>query len=209
MGFTLVLVSPPQKPAVGVEVKGRVFVLGRGEGVDVSLPEPTVSRRHACLKKRGPNYLITDEGSTNGTQIVAPGGGDPVFLAIGAPRVVQEGDRIRLGHVEFSWTASPDDDVEIVEDPEDLPARLVRAALIERGIDASDERVAEALRELEGSDDEPLHGVQLSLPVPAPPSTPLEDPKNDPRVTDALLFSFALVVLAGGLLALAWLLGFF
>lgn len=68
-------------------------VLGRGEGCDVRLPDPTISHRHASLRQRGTDYIIVDEASTNGTFV------GPVRLPPHTPRVVRSGDLVRLGRV--------------------------------------------------------------------------------------------------------------
>ncbi len=46
----------------------RIFI-GRGEGADLRLPDPSVSARHASLRQRGSDVVIIDEGSTNGTAL--------------------------------------------------------------------------------------------------------------------------------------------
>lgn len=68
-------------------------VLGRGQGCDVRLPDPSVSHRHASIRQRGSDYVLVDEGSTNGTFV------GPVRLSPQAPRVLRTNDHIRLGRI--------------------------------------------------------------------------------------------------------------
>lgn len=66
-----------------------VTTVGRGEGVDVRLCDPSVSRLHAELIRRGPYVYVVDLGlSSNGTRV----NGRPV-----ARRVLEEGDIISFG----------------------------------------------------------------------------------------------------------------
>src|SRR5579859_3249222 len=67
--------------------------IGRGPGCDVRLPHPTVSHRHASLRAQGSEFLVVDEGSTNGTFV----GG--VRIAARTSRIVRSGDRVQIGAV--------------------------------------------------------------------------------------------------------------
>ena len=81
-------------PFLRVEESGEVFPLrdvvttvGRGQGVDIRLDDPSVSRLHAELVRRGPYVYVVDLGlSRNGTRV----NGRPV-----ARRVLEEGDVLR------------------------------------------------------------------------------------------------------------------
>ena len=83
-------------PYLRVEETGEVFPLrddvttvGRGEGVDVRLPDSSVSRLHAELVRRGTHVYISDLGlSTNGTRV----NGRPI-----GRRVLHDGDVITFG----------------------------------------------------------------------------------------------------------------
>ena len=83
-------------PHLRLEDTGEVFELtadvttvGRGEGVDIALTDPSVSRLHAELIKRGPHVYISDLGlSVNGTRV----NGRPV-----GRRVLAEGDVLSFG----------------------------------------------------------------------------------------------------------------
>ena len=64
-------------PHLSIEDTGEVFTLdsevttvGRGDGIDVGLTDPTVSRLHAELVRRGPHLYVSDLGlSSNGTRV--------------------------------------------------------------------------------------------------------------------------------------------
>ena len=85
-----------ETPFLRVEDSGEVFSLrdavttvGRGQGVDIRLDDPSVSRLHAELVRRGPYVYVTDLGlSRNGTRV----NGRPV-----ARRVLDEGDVLSFG----------------------------------------------------------------------------------------------------------------
>lgn len=68
-------------------------IIGRGDGCEVRLPDPSVSRRHASIRQRGGEHVLIDEKSTNGTFI------GRVKLPPEAPRVVRSGELVRIGRV--------------------------------------------------------------------------------------------------------------
>jgi len=105
-------------PFLRVEETGKVFELGpdvttvgRGGGVDVALADPSVSRLHAELVRRGAYVYVTDLGlSTNGTRV----NGRPV-----GRRVLCDGDvltfgvaRVRVGGITMP-AETPDETVEL------------------------------------------------------------------------------------------------
>jgi len=72
-----------------VPLRGEVTTVGRGRGVDIRLEDPSVSRLHAELIRRGPYVYVADLGlSRNGTRV----NGRPV-----ARRVLEDGDVLRFG----------------------------------------------------------------------------------------------------------------
>jgi hypothetical protein len=72
-----------------LELVNDVTTVGRGDGVDVKLPDPSVSRLHAELVRRGPFVYLADMGlSTNGTRV----NGRPV-----GRRVLRNGDVVSFG----------------------------------------------------------------------------------------------------------------
>ena len=55
-----------------VSLRGEVTTVGRGRGVDIRLEDPSVSRLHAELVRRGPYVYVVDLGlSRNGTGLTA------------------------------------------------------------------------------------------------------------------------------------------
>lgn len=76
-----------------VTFDGTRVVLGRGASSDLVLPDASVSLRHASIRTSGAEYVILDEGSTNGTFV------GEVALAPHVPRPIKTGERIRLGRI--------------------------------------------------------------------------------------------------------------
>jgi hypothetical protein len=72
-----------------VPLRSEVTTVGRGRGADIRLADPSVSRLHAELVRRGPYYYVADLGlSRNGTRV----NGRPV-----ARRVLDDGDVLSFG----------------------------------------------------------------------------------------------------------------
>ena len=72
-----------------ISLRGEVTTVGRGRGVDIRLDDPSVSRLHAELVRRGPYVYVMDLGlSRNGTRV----NGRPV-----ARRVLDDGDVLSFG----------------------------------------------------------------------------------------------------------------
>ncbi|CAL9532855.1 hypothetical protein SUDANB121_04094 [Nocardiopsis dassonvillei] len=71
------------------ELTDEVTTVGRGEGADIRLDDPSVSLLHAELVRRGPYVYVVDMGlSRNGTRV----NGRPI-----ARRVLEEGDVVSFG----------------------------------------------------------------------------------------------------------------
>ena len=81
-----------------VEIGDAPVFFGRGEG-DVVLADPSVSRRHAVVRRLAIGFEIEDLGSSNGTWI-----GDRRV----AKELLRNGDQFRLGQavVEFRLEAA-------------------------------------------------------------------------------------------------------
>lgn len=93
MALTVVIRSGDTATSPRVTFDSPRVVIGRGEGCEVRLPDPSVSHRHASIRQRGTDYIVLDEGSTNGTFV------GPVRLSPQAPRVLRSGDLIRIGRI--------------------------------------------------------------------------------------------------------------
>jgi pSer/pThr/pTyr-binding forkhead associated (FHA) protein len=128
---------------------GTRIVIGRGEGCDLRLPDPSVSHRHASIRAKGPEYTIVDEGSTNGTFL----GG--VQLARAAPRIVKSGDLLRVGRVWLEVKIG-----ELAATPDlGMATRDLALALVSQAMNAIGDDVVPKVRVVEGPD----LGVELAL----------------------------------------------
>jgi FHA domain-containing protein/uncharacterized protein DUF1707 len=78
----------PREPRLRLPDSG-ALVIGRAPSCDVQLAEPTVSRRHAELRRVPGGWELRDLGSTNGTRL----NGRRVTL----PEPIGPGDLISLG----------------------------------------------------------------------------------------------------------------
>ncbi len=104
------------------------LIIGRGESCDLRLPDPSVSQHHASIRQRGGDYIIVDEGSTNGTFV------GPVRLAPQAPRVLRSGDSIRVGRIWIDvWLESAAATVHAQFATKDLALQLVAKSLEAQG----------------------------------------------------------------------------
>lgn len=86
---------------------GKRFVLeqsplrvGRGSDNQIILEGDSVSRRHAHWERRGDNWWVVDDGSTNGTYV-----NDDL---IARQHLLQNGDRIKIGGIIFKYLSGED-----------------------------------------------------------------------------------------------------
>jgi predicted component of type VI protein secretion system len=160
MAVTIVVLSgsAPGEPELSLTLDSPRVVIGRGEGCEVRLPDPSVASRHASLRQRGGEYVILDEGSKNGTFL------GPVRLPPQTPRVVRTGERVRLGRVWLELRIEP----AVVMGSTAAAAREMALSLVARGLGAprDDASVADALAEIERSAEE----IMADDDVPSPPA---------------------------------------
>jgi diguanylate cyclase (GGDEF)-like protein len=76
-------------------IPGRAYSVGRSPDRDFALSDPTVSRNHAGLSWDHDSFLVTDNGSTNGTFL----NGERIRTAR-----LSSGDTLRFGRVEAVYT---------------------------------------------------------------------------------------------------------
>lgn len=70
-------------------ISGDEVILGREEGVGISIRDPEVSRRHARISWQSGNYFVEDVGSTNGTFLNG--------VQITGAQPLRSGDAISIG----------------------------------------------------------------------------------------------------------------
>jgi pSer/pThr/pTyr-binding forkhead associated (FHA) protein len=75
-----------------IEIENPQITLGRGPGVDLALPDPAMSKQHACVEWAGGGLRVRDLGSTNGVRV----NGAAVQIA-----ELKHGDRFQLGEHAF------------------------------------------------------------------------------------------------------------
>jgi hypothetical protein len=82
-----------------------IVTVGRASGNDVVIPDPSVSRRHALLKRseRGV-FLMVDAGSSNGTTV---NGQSVLARGHGPPSQLKTGDDVHLGRVACTFVDAP------------------------------------------------------------------------------------------------------
>jgi len=102
------------RPAQGnpIEIDAQSTLIGRDKTAEIRLTESSVSRKHATIERRGPQWVITDGGSANGTFL------DDVQVA---ESVLKDGQTLRLGAVRFK--------VEVEEEP--TPTQTLRPSDLE------------------------------------------------------------------------------
>jgi pSer/pThr/pTyr-binding forkhead associated (FHA) protein len=93
MALTIVIRSGDSRTPAQITFDAPRVVIGRGDGCEVRLPDPSVSHRHASIRQRGTEYVVIDEGSSNGTFV------GPVRLSAQAPRVIRHQELVRVGRI--------------------------------------------------------------------------------------------------------------
>ena len=142
MALTVVVRSGDSTSPPKVTFDAPRIVIGRGEGCDVRLPDPSVSHRHASIRQRGSEYLVVDEGSTNGTFV------GPVRLSPHAPRVVRAGEMVRIGRI---WLELTIEHVVPTANP-GLLTREIALGLVAEALAAQGEPATAIVRVVEGPD---------------------------------------------------------
>jgi pSer/pThr/pTyr-binding forkhead associated (FHA) protein len=142
MALKVLIRSGDLKAPASIVFDAPRIVIGRGEGSEVRLPDPSVSHRHASIRQRGSDYVIVDEGSTNGTFV----GG--VRLSPQAPRVVRSGELVRVGRV---WLELEALQAPVTANPQ-ATTREIALRLVESALAAEGERVSARVEVKSGPD---------------------------------------------------------
>ena len=150
MALTVVVRSGDLKSQATITFDAPRIVIGRGDGCEIRLPDPSVSHRHASIRQRGTDYVVIDEGSSNGTFV------GPMRLSPQAPRVVRSGDLIRVGRIWLELTTAQ---VLPTQNP-GLLTKEIALALVASSLSAEGELSAPRLFVTAGPD----LGKELALP---------------------------------------------
>jgi pSer/pThr/pTyr-binding forkhead associated (FHA) protein len=142
MALTVLVRSGDSKAPPRITFDTPRIVVGRGEGCEVRLPDPSVSHRHASIRQRGTEYIVVDEGSTNGTFV------GPVRLSPQAPRVVRSGDLIRVGRI---WLELLVEHIVPTQNP-NVATREIALGLVADALAAQGEPAGAKVKVVEGPD---------------------------------------------------------
>jgi pSer/pThr/pTyr-binding forkhead associated (FHA) protein len=171
VALTIIVRSGDGKSPSRITFDAPRVVIGRGEGCEVRLPDASVSHRHASIRQRGAEYIVLDEGSANGTFV------GPVRLSPQAPRVLTDGDLVRIGRVWIEVRmeqAVPTANVQVA-------TRELALALVAQALAAEGESSAIRVKITEG----PSKGTELLIDTFDRPYTVGRLPSADLHVDDA------------------------
>ncbi len=100
----------PTSSALGsrIKLKEQALLIGRGEDCDIQIQDNLVSRRHARIDPSPKGYSVSDLKSTNGTFVNEQ--------SIPAPRVLQDGDYLRIGNCIYRFLAGGNVEAEYHEE---------------------------------------------------------------------------------------------
>ena len=90
----------PTGPSMGCRypLRDKVLLLGRGDDCDIRIQDNSVSRRHARIEPsddHNEGYIVTDQGSTNGTFVND--------RQLEGPLPLQDGDYLRVGNCIYRY----------------------------------------------------------------------------------------------------------
>jgi len=98
MQARLAAISGKLKGAI-IQIKDGSFVIGRETKASLCIADASVSRRHSTIEQQGETLVITDLDSLNGTFV----NDVPVKT-----RVLEHGDRVRIGESQFLFLTTED-----------------------------------------------------------------------------------------------------
>jgi len=85
------------------EVNKESITVGRGPGNDLIIADPTVSRRHARLYRRGGRWVVRDLNSTSGTFVSYHGDPDRQSQAQGREFALKNNSIVRFGRAAYTF----------------------------------------------------------------------------------------------------------
>lgn len=142
MALTVVVRSGDLAAPATITFDAPRIVIGRGDSCEVRLPDPSVSHRHASIRQRGTDYVVIDEGSSNGTFV------GPVRLSPHAPHGLRSGDLIRVGRI---WLEVRVEQVPVTHG-QTLATREIALALVASALSADGQVSGARIRVTKGPD---------------------------------------------------------
>jgi two-component system, cell cycle response regulator len=100
----------PSGPTMGrrYPLADRVLVIGRGDDCEIRLTDHSVSRKHALIEPSLEGYHVSDQQSTNGTFVNDK--------PLDAPRLLRDGDYLRVGNCLYRYLAGGNIEAEYHEE---------------------------------------------------------------------------------------------
>jgi diguanylate cyclase (GGDEF)-like protein len=100
----------PSGPTMGCRypLADRPLVIGRGDETDIKLADHSVSRKHALIEPSAEGYYVSDQNSTNGTFVND--------RALDNPRLLKDGDYLRVGNCLYRYLAGGNIEAEYHEE---------------------------------------------------------------------------------------------
>ena len=186
--------GPAQGRELRLEAAGRRYLVGRGTGCNLVVPDDDISREHAEFERRWDGVFVRDLDSKNGVVLRGE--------RLAGERRLSDGDVLRLGQTTFR-----------LDDPEDRYLRQLQE------VEARDGQTAKEGADADSSHDgRPGEAALLDTrtsnqlvrpgPVPRPEPGPAGHPKRSSwHGPGALMVIAALVLVAAIALALSFILG--
>lgn len=128
---TYKLILSESKPSpTEYELTKSEIIIGRDPDVDITIPSPIVSRRHARLTRDGDGYMIEDLGSSNGTFINGQ--------RVSERKLLRSGDQVRFGKAIVLDYSAPQEELGTVVSQIPDPSAGVLETQLEQSIDIED-----------------------------------------------------------------------
>lgn len=97
------------------------FRIGRADGNELELPEPSISRRHASIESDGQGWILRDCGSLLGTRL------NELALDSGASVALRSGDVLGIGPWRFRVGSAFEDSARAIASDNETRISLVRS----------------------------------------------------------------------------------
>lgn len=95
------LIKTGEEKGKSYPIRDSVVLIGRDSSNTITLPDKKVSRKHASISPQGPEFLIEDLGSANGTMV----NNRPV-----RQQILKPGDEVRMGSTLLEFAILTDED---------------------------------------------------------------------------------------------------